>query len=130
VNPLVLEWIQKAESDFAVASREASIGAATAHDAIWFHAQQCIEKLMKAVLLDRGVTAPRTHDLVHLDELLRGVIPSWAWDLKELAFLNEGAVAIRYPGAQASPEAATSALHYCNRLRSALLPLVSDAGSS
>lgn len=37
---------------------------------IAFHAQQCIEKCMKAVLAKSGVTYPRTHDLDDLYELL------------------------------------------------------------
>ena len=37
---------------------------------IAFHAQQCIEKCMKAVLAKNGVTYPRTHDLDDLCELL------------------------------------------------------------
>ena len=37
---------------------------------IAFHAQQCIEKCMKAVLAKNSVTYPRTHDLDDLCELL------------------------------------------------------------
>ena len=37
---------------------------------IAFHAQQCIEKCMKAVLSKQGITYPRTHDLDDLFALL------------------------------------------------------------
>jgi HEPN domain-containing protein len=37
---------------------------------IAFHAQQCIEKCMKAVLSKHGITYPRTHDLDDLCEHL------------------------------------------------------------
>ena len=37
---------------------------------IAFHAQQCIEKCMKAVLSKHEITYPRTHDLDDLCELL------------------------------------------------------------
>jgi HEPN domain len=37
---------------------------------IGFHAQQAVEKSLKAVLSDHGVEYPRTHDLVLLMELL------------------------------------------------------------
>jgi HEPN domain-containing protein len=40
-----------------------------ADDAIGFHAQQAIEKAMKAVLAIHGVRFPRTHDLGFLLEL-------------------------------------------------------------
>lgn len=36
-----------------------------------FHAQQCIEKCMKAVLAKHMITYPRTHDLDDLYELLQ-----------------------------------------------------------
>ena len=36
-----------------------------------FHAQQCIEKCMKAVLAKHLITYPRTHDLDELCELLQ-----------------------------------------------------------
>lgn len=35
-----------------------------------FHAQQCIEKSMKAVLAKNSITYPRTHDLDELCQLL------------------------------------------------------------
>lgn len=37
---------------------------------IAFHAQQCIEKCMKAALAQHGITYPRTHDLDDLYKLL------------------------------------------------------------
>ena len=36
-----------------------------------FHAQQSVEKALKAVLSAAGITYPRTHNLVMLVELLR-----------------------------------------------------------
>lgn len=39
---------------------------------IGFHAQQAVEKAIKAVLSDRGVEYPRTHDLAGLAGLARG----------------------------------------------------------
>jgi len=38
---------------------------------IGFHAQQAIEKLLKAVLAFRGIVFPRTHNLVALFKLVR-----------------------------------------------------------
>jgi len=39
--------------------------------AVGFHAQQAVEKFLKAVLSSRAVTYPRTHDLAMLLDLLR-----------------------------------------------------------
>jgi HEPN domain len=47
MNPLTLEWAQKAEGDFE-AAQCLSKSAAQLHDSICFHAQPCIEKNLKA----------------------------------------------------------------------------------
>jgi HEPN domain-containing protein len=49
MNEVVEEWIAKAEGDFRTASRELVVVDRPNYDAVCFHAQQCIEKLMKAV---------------------------------------------------------------------------------
>lgn len=43
------EWINKAEGDWRTAGRELSADADPTHDAVVFHAQQCVEKYLKAV---------------------------------------------------------------------------------
>lgn len=62
----------------------------------FFHAQQAIEKSLKAVLFTRGVAYRRTHDLYELaDQLSKAGIdlPSSA---DELAQINPYAVEFRY----------------------------------
>jgi HEPN domain-containing protein len=60
--------LRKAEGDVEVV--RALVGnASITDDAIGFHAQQAIEKAMKAVFAIRGVRFPRTHDLGFLLEL-------------------------------------------------------------
>jgi len=51
MNGTVKEWVLKAEADFATAGRELQATTAQNYDAVCFHAQQCVEKLMKALLL-------------------------------------------------------------------------------
>ena len=70
MNGTIKEWIQKAEGDFATAAREVRASQSPNYDAACFHAEQCVEKLMKALPIHRGVTPPRTHDLIVLDHLL------------------------------------------------------------
>lgn len=65
MNPLTLEWAQKAEGDHEAAQCLAK-SAAQLHDAICFHAQQCIEKNLKAWLQEANVQFPRTHDVEEL----------------------------------------------------------------
>jgi HEPN domain-containing protein len=60
--------LRKAEGDIEVV-RALVDNVSITDDAIGFHAQQAIEKAMKAVLAIHGVKFPRTHDLGFLLEL-------------------------------------------------------------
>jgi HEPN domain-containing protein len=111
------EWVEKAEGDFRTAEREAGVTAFPNHDAACFHAQQCIEKYMKALLIENGVTFPRTHDLLALLVLATPVFPSGANLRTELAELAPYAVDVRYPGDSADAPSAKTALEYCRTLR-------------
>jgi HEPN domain-containing protein len=63
---------------------------------VCFHAQQAVEKSLKAVLFSRQIEFERIHDLVQLAQLLRGrdVIVPLSDD--ELRRLNPFAVTFRY----------------------------------
>lgn len=50
MNPITLEWVAKAEGDFATAERELNVKDGPNYDAVRFHAQQCAEKYLKARL--------------------------------------------------------------------------------
>ncbi len=56
MNATVKEWVDKAEKDFATARRELQVQEDPNFDAVCFHAQQSIEKLMKGLLIHLGVT--------------------------------------------------------------------------
>jgi HEPN domain-containing protein len=64
MTPLTQEWANKAEGDFATASRELRSRKSPNYDAVCFHAQQCLEKYLKARLQEAGIVFPKTHDLV------------------------------------------------------------------
>ena len=57
------EWILKAEGDFATAMREYRARKSPNYDAACFHAQQCIEKYMKASLIVDRTPFGKIHDL-------------------------------------------------------------------
>ena len=128
MNTVVREWVERAESDFRVALRENAVTVDPSYDAVCFHAQQCAEKLMKAVLISRGVTPPKTHDLVALNSLLSSALVSWSWPAVELATLSAAAVEYRYPGSSAEEAEADEALDICTRLRQDLLSLLPSPG--
>jgi HEPN domain-containing protein len=118
------EWTEKAEADFTTAVRELKAPESPNFDAVCFHAQQCIEKLMKALLIHHGAVPPRTHDLTELDRLLGPVSPTWSWQVTELRFLTRAAVAFRYPGESADREEATESLDIATRMRAKLRALL------
>jgi HEPN domain-containing protein len=124
MNETVREWIAKAEGDYWTANRELHASEWLNYDAVCFHSQQCIEKLMKAVLIHRSTVPPRIHDLAQLDRVLASSVPDWSWPVEELRFLTRAAVGYRYPGEMADQEEATQALDICVRLRERLLALL------
>jgi HEPN domain-containing protein len=54
MSAIVDEWIAKAEGDYATAQRELNAADAPNYDAVCFHAEQTVEKLMKALLIQIG----------------------------------------------------------------------------
>lgn len=123
MSALIDEWIAKAEGDFRTAAREIEVEADPNYDAVCYHAQQCIEKLMKALLIAKGLSAPRTHDLAYLASLLAPAYPGRAWPAEDLIFLTRAAVEFRYSGESAEYEEAAEAFAICKSLRQDLLPL-------
>lgn len=118
------EWTAKAEADYSTATREIKAPETPNFDAVCFHAQQCVEKLMKALLIHLGIVPPRTHDLTELDRLLGPVCAQWSWLVQELRFLTRASVDFRYPGESADREEAIESLDIATRLRERLRVLL------
>jgi HEPN domain-containing protein len=118
------EWTAKAEADYSTAARELKAPESPNYDAVCFHAQQCVEKLMKALLIHLGIVPPRTHDLTELDRLLTPVCAQWSWPVQDLRFLTRAAVDFRYPGESADHEEATESVDIATRLRANLRALL------
>jgi HEPN domain-containing protein len=101
MRALVTEWINKAEGDRRTAKRESEVIDKPNWDAVCFHAQQAVEKYLKASLQQEGIPFSRTHDLTHL---LRSLLPVFS-DLEvlseELEWLTTFSVEILYPGESA-----------------------------
>ena len=120
MNEVVREWITKAEGDYTTASREMTSTQNPNFDAVCFHAQQCVEKYLKGLLIARSVTPPKTHDLAILYRLMIPVFPDWNWSIDELRLLTRAAVVFRYPGESADQEDAAVVLEICTRMRTSL----------
>ncbi len=91
------QWVDKAENDLHTAEHTLTRGEACPADTPCFHAQQCVEKYLKAVLTLHGVAHPRTHDISHLIALLPEP-GSAGLDPKEQERLTVFATVTRYPG--------------------------------
>jgi HEPN domain-containing protein len=94
---VVRQWVQKADNDLVTAAHTLKLGASGPTDTVCFHAQQCIEKYLKAMLVLRGIDFSRTHHIGTLVSLLPARVRP---DLspKEQALLSDYAVTTRYPG--------------------------------
>ncbi len=106
------EWLAKAREDLTVAQLSAA-------NKLWnpccFHAQQCGEKGLKALLEAHQMLIPRTHDLEQLlDELEPMVDVNLIRDAA--ALLSAYGVEARYPGFNAEESEATAAVAEANRV--------------
>ena len=115
--PDLAEWIGKAEADWATAQREFRVRRRANFDAVCFHAQQCVEKYLKARLIRAGINFPRTHDLVALLALTHKIEPLWQPWKDHLAKLTYYAVTVRYPGESAERIDAAEALKLAKLIR-------------
>ena len=128
MNETVREWVAKAQADYATARRELQATEEPNYDAVCFHAQQSVEKLMKGLLIHFGIVPPRTHDLAELNRLLTRARAGWSWPAEELRFLTRASLDFRYPGESADRAEAAGALDIATRLRDKLPALFGESG--
>ncbi len=120
MNPLTVEWVDKAEGDFTTALRELRARKSPNYDAACFHAQQCVEKYLKAHLQEAGIAFSKTHNLTVLLDLLLPIEPNYDIFRPKLLALTAFAVAYRYPGTSADKDTAREALKFCQEVRQAI----------
>jgi HEPN domain-containing protein len=99
---IVRQWLRKAENDLRnIRNNLAAEEVPT--DTVCFHAQQAIEKLLKALLVANGRNVGKTHDLVKLlsdvADLVPELLPLEEW----LEEISEYGVAARYPDGFCEP---------------------------
>jgi HEPN domain-containing protein len=94
---LVQQWVTKAEHDLQNAAHTLRLGDSGPLDTVCFHAQQCVEKYLKALLSLHEIDFYRTHDISALLALLPiHLRPELTPE--EQARLGDYAVVMRYPG--------------------------------
>lgn len=90
-------WIRYAMSDIGVAQQEPEGN--VLRETLCFHAQQAVEKALKAVLIHHGRVIPKTHNIATLLTLLVEVVPALPPEVLAAAALTDYAVGMLYPGA-------------------------------
>ena len=119
LNPLTLEWIEKAENDYT-AVQQLLQASNPLHDIICFHVQQCIEKYLKAWLQEAKVPVQRTHNLEELLALVVPTLPAWSDWQSDFKVITAYAVDPRYPGDSATADNTQHAMHVCEEVRQAV----------
>ncbi|MBN2093621.1 HEPN domain-containing protein [candidate division KSB1 bacterium] len=117
MNDLVNEWIEKAEGDYYSALREYRARKYPNYDAAGFHAQQSIEKYLKAILQSNNTRFDKIHDLLALMKLCLPNAPELEMLKELLSYLSPFAVAYRYPGESATRDEAHYAIAAMKILR-------------
>ena len=120
MKTLTAEWVAKAEGDFATMQRERRVRKNPNYDDVCFHAQQCAEKYLKALLQETDLPFNWTHDLVALFNLIEPKHPSLKISRKSLNIVKNYAAGFRYPGDTATKEDAVDACAFCVSVRDAI----------
>ena len=89
------EWLNRARSDLALARTERPD---VYLEDLCFHAQQAVEKAVKALLIARQVDFPYTHDIAQLLTLLENAGQPLPEPIRGAERLTRFAVFARYPG--------------------------------
>ena len=97
VLKIVQEWVEKAENDLRNAAFTLKMRDRCPTDTVCFHAQQCVEKHLKAFLVLKAINFPKTHDI---EELVNLSPPKCRPKLtsEEQRRLTDYATVTRYPG--------------------------------
>ena len=129
INPLTLERVRKAETDYLMMKAAQQISAPDMQDQVCFHAQQCVEKYLKAWLQEANLRVPRTHNLNTLLRLIEPMHPEWRAWRTDFATFTPHAVDVRYEIFLTAADA-THAVQVCIEVRAAIrtvLQLPNDA---
>ena len=94
---VVRQWVAKAENDMTSAEHILTLGEDGPTDTVCFHAQQVVEKYLKALLAWEQIDFPKTHVIKKLIGLLPATLrPELTEAQRET--LTEYATVTRYPG--------------------------------
>jgi len=96
-HELALAWLEKADHDL-ITARQTLLLPDGPTDTVCFHAQQAVEKSLKAVLVCRQVPFPKTHNLIRLMDLALRYMPELEAYRRDFAQMSLYSAEVRYPG--------------------------------
>ena len=96
------DWLIRAERDL-LAAAGALQGAIVLSEMAAYHAQQAMEKALKAFLTAHNQPFPKTHDLERLVHWCENVLPAFSQFVAPAQTLNPYASQFRYPGGPLEP---------------------------
>ena len=77
LKEIVKQWILKAEHDLNVIEHEVKVSDPTT-DMICFHAQQSVEKYLKAFLIANQINYPHTHNIGTILKSCKDINPNFS----------------------------------------------------
>jgi HEPN domain-containing protein len=128
----IKKWILKAENDLKIAKDE-MLTENPATDPICFHAQQCVEKYLKAYLISKDKEISKTHDILFLIKQCLLIDNEFNYLLELNAdSLTSYAVEIRYPDDFYFPslEEAKEAIEICEKVKQFVINKFKEMGIS
>jgi HEPN domain-containing protein len=122
------KWLFRADEDMAVIDQLLRSDPQAYASTICFHAQQAVEKYLKALLAWKGVDFPRTHDVDFLLAECRKVA-SGQFDHIDLKSLTDFGVSVRYPDDFYIPDLSemTYYAHIAGEIRQIVTGLIKSA---
>jgi len=115
-HDLAVRLLAKAAQDELVVDKLLG-DADISHTILGFHRRKAAEKILKAVLAEKGTTFRRSHDLEYLNEELDTLGLQLPGDLEELAGLNPFAVQSRYDWLAPDSSSALDLVEVRSRIR-------------
>ncbi|MFA6108506.1 MAG: HEPN domain-containing protein [Candidatus Latescibacterota bacterium] len=121
------QWLKKAKSDLFTA-RCVLQEPDGPTDTPCFHAQQAVEKALKAILTAFSVHFSRTHDLLPLLDQAAAMVPEVTQYRFACAQLSAYAAALRYPAEMDEPtrHEATEALQWATAIHAVAVRFLAD----
>jgi len=113
------DWLRHAKADLVLATVNLPEGGL--YSTLCFHAQQAVEKSIKAVLVAHGIQFAKIHSITRLIDLLPNDIPRDK-NLLQSALLTPYATTFRYPAEDDAPD--ISQEQYAEAIRLANMVLV------